>query len=115
MELSLHVPWYIATVRDANEPCARDLMLAYEADLVALIETSKEAIQSIHRVTPASAGKDWLIEPLESVWLITEENTPSARWWQFVGRRGCNVRWPKQSGKSTRAENRKLVMSLQPH
>lgn len=115
VELSLHVPWYIATVRDASESCARDLMLAYEADLVALIEASKEAIQAIHRVTPASAGKDWLIEPLESVWLITEESTPGARWWQFVGRRGCDVRWPKQSGKSTAAGNRKLVMSLQPH
>jgi hypothetical protein len=114
VELSLHVPWYIATVRDANEPCTRDLMLAYEADLVALIEASREAIQAIHRVVPAPAGGEWLIEQLESIWLITEAAIPNGRWWQFVGRRGSDIRWPRRPDKSTATEHRELVMSLGP-
>jgi hypothetical protein len=113
VELSLRVPWYIAALRDPLEQCSRELMLAYEADLVDLIESSRDSIKAIHRVVPPRNGHaEWVIEPVTSVWRLTDPYVSGCSVWLFEGAHGGQTYWPRVAGQVSDEASRELVMCL---
>jgi len=111
IELSLHVPWYIASIRDAEEHCTRDLMFAFEADLVRLIETDRVCLVALHRVFPEAHGRGWRIAPISSVWRVFPQNGLPA--WVFSGPNGEIAAWPRTASGITR--EKELVVALTAH
>lgn len=112
VELSLHVPWFIVTMRDHPDDCSRELMVAYEADLVDLVTQAKAQIRAIHRVVPASLNRaQWGIEPLHEVRVVTSTSSPSTRWWEFVGTCGTEISWPKTKLPQDMSLQRELIWS----
>jgi hypothetical protein len=113
VELSLSVPWFIVTLRDRADECLRKLMVAYEADLLELISTEKAQIRAIHRVRPPrQPHTDWVIEPLQEVWMAT---TSASRWWQFIDSHGFETSWPKRAREQDAVVTRELILSLPTH
>lgn len=113
VELSLSVPWFIVTLMDCADQCLRKLMVAYEADLLELISIERAQIRAIHRVTPPRHPQtDWLIKPIQEVWMST---SGASRSWLFIDANGIETLWPKHPCEQITVTSRQLILSLPTH
>jgi hypothetical protein len=88
-------------------------MLAYEADLVDLIETSPGSINAIHRVVPPRNDRtDWVIEQVASVWRFADQCVPGGNYWLFEGAHGAQTYWPRVGVQMAEGACRELVVRL---
>lgn len=116
VELSLHMPWFIVTMRDHPEDCLRELMVAFEADLVAIVTEAKTRIQAIHRVVPTKQNRNrWSIEALSEVRVVTSPSSSDSTWWEFISTNGTETCWPKSKRTQDMDSHRDPIWSRGIH
>lgn len=87
LELSLRLPWFLATVEDLSEGVFRDFLLSSSVELADLIRDDATAIKCLEVMVPVHSTQRWQMHKIKRI--LKKANATGFTQWIFEHENGA--------------------------